>query len=58
MSEVPSRQSYPMAVVTHNERSAAAGLSEIDWRRDLFAIFGVFLGHPLLLDGPFLWQVV
>ena len=37
MSEVPSRQSYPMAVVTHNERSAAAGVSEIlssSWTND------------------------
>jgi hypothetical protein len=42
-----------MDVVTPNERSAAAGVSGFDWRRDFFTIVAVFLGHPLLLDGPF-----
>ena len=54
--DVPARQSYTMAVVAPDERSAAAGVTGI--ARSLGAAIspafaGVFLGIPALLDAPF-----
>jgi len=54
--DVPPRQSYTMAVVAPDERSAAAGVTGI--ARSIGAaisptIAGVFLGNPLLLGAPF-----
>jgi MFS family permease len=55
--DVPTRQSYTMAVVAPDERSAAAGLTII--ARSVGAslspaISGVFLANPLLISVPFL----
>jgi MFS family permease len=54
--DVPPRQSYTMAVVAPDERSAAAGVTGI--ARSIGAaisptIAGAFLGSPLLLGAPF-----
>jgi MFS family permease len=54
--DVPARQSYTMAVVAPDERSAAAGVTGI--ARSLGAaisptITGAFLSSPLLLGAPF-----
>jgi MFS family permease len=54
--DVPPRQSYTMAVVAPDERSAAAGVTGI--ARTLGAslspaLAGVFMGHPALLGAPF-----
>jgi predicted MFS family arabinose efflux permease len=54
--DVPPRQSYTMAVVVPDERSAAAGVTGI--ARSIGAAIsptfaGVFLGNPLLLGVPF-----
>jgi MFS family permease len=55
--DVPTRQSYTMAVVDPDERSAAAGVTGI--ARSLGAaispaLSGVFLAVPSLLSAPFL----
>src|SRR3984893_2311701 len=54
--DVPARQSYTMAVVAPDERSAAAGVTGI--ARSIGAaisrtIAGAFLSNPLLLGAPF-----
>jgi len=54
--DVPTRQSYLMAVVDPGERSAAAGLAGVARTTGaavspLFS--GILLGHPLLLNAPF-----
>src|SRR5260221_776167 len=54
--DVPPRHSYTMAVVSPDERSAAAGVTGI--ARAIGAaisatIAGVFLGNPVLLGAPF-----
>ena len=54
--DVPTRQSYTMAVVTPDERSAASGVTSI--ARSVGAaispsISGIFLGIPSLLSIPF-----
>jgi len=55
--DVPTRQSYTMAVVSPDERSAAAGVTGI--ARSIGAslspsLAGALLGAPLLLSAPFL----
>jgi MFS family permease len=55
--DVPARQSYTMAVVAPDERSAAAGVTGI--ARSIGAaispaITGAFFSNPLLLGAPFL----
>jgi MFS family permease len=55
--DVPTRQSYTMAVVSPDERAAAAGVTSI--ARSLGAaispaLSGVFLAYPALLGAPFL----
>ena len=55
--DVPTRQSYTMAVVAPDERSAASGITTI--ARSLGAalspaLSGVFLANTLLLNMPFL----
>jgi len=55
--DVPARQSYTMAVVAPDERSAAAGITGI--ARSIGAaisptIAGAFFSNPLLLGAPFL----
>jgi MFS family permease len=54
--DVPPRQSYTMAVVAPEERSAAAGVTGI--ARSIGAaisptLAGAFLGNPVLLGAPF-----
>lgn len=54
--DVPTRQSYLMAVVNPDERSAAAGVTGVarttgSSLAPLFA--GILLGNPLLLNVPF-----
>jgi MFS family permease len=54
--DVPTRQSYTMAVVAPDERSAAAGVTAI--ARSVGAaispsLTGIFLSIPLLLSAPF-----
>jgi sugar phosphate permease len=54
--DVPTRQSYTMAVVAPDERSAASGVTTI--ARSVGAsvspsLSGVFLASPLLLNVPF-----
>ena len=54
--DVPTRQSYTMAVVAPDERSAASGVTAI--ARSVGAaispsLTGVFLGIPALLSVPF-----
>jgi len=54
--DVPTRQSYTMAVVTPDERSAASGVTSI--ARSVGAalspsLAGIFLGTPALLSLPF-----
>src|SRR5512137_192968 len=54
--DVPTRQSYTMAVVAPDERSAASGVTTI--ARSVGAaispsIAGVLLGVPALLSAPF-----
>jgi MFS family permease len=54
--DVPTRQSYTMAVVDPDERSAAAGITGV--ARTIGAslapvISGFFLSSPLLLGVPF-----
>jgi MFS family permease len=54
--DVPTRQSYTMAVVAPDERSAASGVTSI--ARSVGASFspvltGLFLGVPALLSAPF-----
>ena len=54
--DVPTRQSYTMAVVAPDERSAAAGVTSI--ARSVGAAFspslaGIFLGIPILISVPF-----
>lgn len=55
--DVPTRQSYTMAVVAPDERSAASGVTTI--ARSIGAaaspvLAGVFLASPILLSAPFL----
>ena len=55
--DVPTRQSYTMAVVAPDERSAASGVTSI--ARSVGAaispsLSGIFLGIPSLLSAPFL----
>jgi MFS family permease len=55
--DVPTRQSYLMAVVDENERSAAAGISGV--ARTLGAsispiLAGPLLAHPALMNFPFI----
>lgn len=55
--DVPTRQSYTMAVVAPDERSAASGVTTI--ARSVGAaispaLSGVFLAYPVLLSAPFL----
>jgi predicted MFS family arabinose efflux permease len=55
--DVPTRQSYTMAVVAPDERSAASGVTGI--ARSIGAaispaLSGVFLAYPALLSAPFL----
>src|SRR3972149_5586729 len=55
--DVPTRQSYTMAVVAPDERSAASGVTTI--ARSVGAslsptISGLFLANPLLIGAPFL----
>jgi MFS family permease len=55
--DVPTRQSYTMAVVAPDERSAASGITTI--ARSLGASFspalaGVLFATPALLGAPFL----
>ncbi len=55
--DVPTRQSYTMAVVAPDERSAASGVTSI--ARSLGAaispaLTGVFLASPALMGAPFL----
>jgi len=55
--DVPTRQSYTMAVVAPDERSAASGVTGI--ARSVGAaispaLSGVFLAYPSLLSAPFL----
>jgi MFS family permease len=54
--DVPTRQSYTMAVVSPDERSAAAGVTGI--ARSIGAslspaLAGLFLASPFLLSAPF-----
>lgn len=54
--DVPTRQSYTMAVVTPDERSAASGVTSI--ARSIGAaisptLTGLFLGVPALISAPF-----
>ena len=54
--DVPARQSYTMAVVAPDERSAAAGMTGV--ARSIGAAIsptfaGVLLGNPVLLGAPF-----
>ena len=54
--DVPTRQSYTMAVVAPDERSAASGVTTI--ARSVGAaispsLTGIFLSIPLLLSAPF-----
>jgi predicted MFS family arabinose efflux permease len=54
--DVPTRQSYTMAVVAPDERSAASGVTAI--ARSLGAaaspaLCGVLLASPLLFSAPF-----
>ena len=54
--DVPTRQSYTMAVVAPDERSAAAGVTSI--ARSVGAalspsLAGVFIGIPALINVPF-----
>ena len=55
--DVPTRQSYTMAVVDPDERSAASGVTGI--ARSVGAaispaLSGAFLAYPALLAAPFL----
>jgi MFS family permease len=55
--DIPTRQSYTMAIVAPDERSAAAGVTTI--ARSVGAslspvITGYFLANPALLAAPFL----
>ena len=55
--DVPTRQSYTMAVVALDERSAASGVTTI--ARSIGAslspaLTGIFLTSPWLLSAPFL----
>ncbi len=57
--DVPTRQSYTMAVVEPDERSAAAGVTSI--ARSVGAavspmLAGVFLSVPALMSAPFLFS--
>jgi MFS family permease len=54
--DVPTRQSYTMAVVAPDERSAASGVTSI--ARSVGsaispALSGAFLASPILLSAPF-----
>ena len=57
--DVPTRQSYTMAVVAPDERSAASGVTTI--ARSVGAslspvLTGIFLGIPALLSAPFFFS--
>jgi MFS family permease len=54
--DVPTRQSYTMAVVAADERTAASGITNV--ARSIGASFspalsGLFLAHPALISAPF-----
>ncbi len=54
--DVPTRQSYTMAVVDPDERSAASGITTVARSAGGAlspALTGVFLANPLLLGAPF-----
>jgi MFS family permease len=54
--DVPTRQSYTMAVVAPDERSAASGVTSIARSMGAAispALSGVFLAFPILLSAPF-----
>ncbi|MGH8119687.1 MAG: MFS transporter, partial [Gammaproteobacteria bacterium] len=54
--DVPTRQSYVMAVVAPDERSAAAGITAIARSTGAAlspAISGLFLAMPALISVPF-----
>jgi predicted MFS family arabinose efflux permease len=54
--DVPTRQSYTMAVVDPDERSAASGVTTVARSAGGAlspALTGVFLANPLLLGAPF-----
>ena len=54
--DVPARQSYTMAVVAPDERSAAAGVTGITRTIGASlspALAGLFIGNPALLGAPF-----
>src|SRR6266542_4172428 len=55
--DVPTRQSYTMAVVAPDERSAAAGVTGIARTVGAAlspALAGVFISNPVLMSAPFL----
>jgi MFS family permease len=55
-TDVPARQSYRMAVVAPDERSAAAGMTGITrtFGASLSpALAGLFMSNPALLGAPF-----
>jgi MFS family permease len=55
-NDVPARQSYTMAVVAPDERSAAAGMTGITrtFGASLSpALAGLFMSNPALLEAPF-----
>jgi MFS family permease len=54
--DIPTRQSYTMAVVSPDERTAASGITNI--ARSVGAslspaLTGFFLAHPMLISAPF-----
>lgn len=54
--DVPTRQSYTMAVVAPDERSAAAGITGIARTTGAAlapVLTGLMLGNPFFLSGPF-----
>jgi MFS family permease len=54
--DVPTRQSYTMAVVAPDERSAASGVTSIARSAGAAispSLAGVFLGIPTLISVPF-----
>jgi MFS family permease len=57
--DVPTRQSYTMAVVAPDERSAAAGVTTIARSVGAAAsplLTGIFLSVPILLSAPFFFS--
>jgi len=57
--DVPTRQSYTMAVVSPDERSAAAGITGVARTigASLSPVFtGIFMSNPALLGLPFIFS--